>query len=360
MAIQTYGLNAERLGKYKAETLKVASAYERLSKVGRQAVLPKNNSRTYVARKWVPYGATATKAGHNVLFPSGDAYAGVDRSALTVQNAVSVEGVTSAATSIVPLDYSAVVQEFQVLFGFSNIVDTFYEDDIPGVMKDQVAPAITLINEQVIYGALQGCTNQYFGGTGTTIATVNDWLKLPLVRKIVRNLQANHAKPVNKVLKAGANYNTTAIPEGFLVFVHSDLEPDVRDMSGFTPAERYASGSPMPGEIGAVERFRFISCPDLPPILSAGASTGTYTTLQTSTSTAKADVYPVIVMGEDAFSQIAVRGVNAMDITFLPPGQKSKSDPLGQRGYAGALWYKQCLVENDNWMAVAFVATQKI
>ena len=58
----------------------------------------------------------------------------------------------------------------------------------------------------------------------------------------------------------------------------------------------------------------------------------------------------------DAFSQIAVRGLNALDPTFLPPGEKSKSDPLGQRGYAGTSWWKATMIENQLWMAVVNVA----
>jgi N4-gp56 family major capsid protein len=68
------------------------------------------------------------------------------------------------------------------------------------------------------------------------------------------------------------------------------------------------------------------------------------------------DVYPVIVLGADAFSQIAVRGLKAMDPTFLPPGDKTKSDPLGQRGYAGTSWWKAVMVENNLWMSVVNVA----
>jgi N4-gp56 family major capsid protein len=59
-----------------------------------------------------------------------------------------------------------------------------------------------------------------------------------------------------------------------------------------------------------------------------------------STTGTLIDVYPFIVAAKDAWSQIAVRGMNALDPTYLPPGEKSKSDPLGQRGYAGTSWWK--------------------
>jgi N4-gp56 family major capsid protein len=178
------------------------------------------------------------------------------------------------------------------------------------------------------------------------------------VRKIVKNLQANHAKAVTKVLKASNMYGTDAVASGYLVYCHTDMEPDIRDLPNFTPVEKYASGTPMPNEVGKVERLRFITSPDLPSIQDGGAaigSTGCYSTTGTSI-----DVYPVIVAAEDAWSQIAVRGQSALDPTFLPPGEKSKSDPLGQRGYCGSSWWKAVMVENPGWMSVGFVGIKTL
>jgi N4-gp56 family major capsid protein len=209
------------------------------------------------------------------------------------------------------------------------------------------------------YGALRACTNQYFGGTGTTIATVNGALTLNLVRKVADGLLQNHADMMNTVLKASQNFGTDAVPPGFTVVCHTSLEPDIRDMPNFTPAERYASGTPMKNEIGAVERFRFLTTPDLPPLQNAGAAQGS-TGLYCTTSTTAIDVYPVIVFGQDAWSQIAIRGIGALDTTFILPSEKSKSDPHGQRGYSGAKWYKAVLLENQGWMAIVNVGRKAL
>jgi N4-gp56 family major capsid protein len=72
-------------------------------------------------------------------------------------------------------------------------------------------------------------------------------------------------------------------------------------------------------------------------------------------------VYPLIVVAQDAWSQIAVRGLEGnVDPTFLPPGEKSKSDPLGQRGYAGTSWWKAIMIENNGWMAVVNVGRKNL
>ncbi len=353
MAMQNFTLTPGRINKFKGQIHAHAVPAEVLGRTGRQIPMPNNQSDTYVARRWLPYGATATNANtQNQFFANGTG----DRGNVIVQAHQVQEGVTPAPDSIVPLDITVVMQQYSCLYGFTDKTYDLYEDDIPKAMTEQVGERVTFVNEMIIYGALRACTNQYFGGGGTTVATVAGAITLGLVRKIAKNLQANHGKPVNKVLKPSANYGTDAVAEGFTVYCHTDLEPDIRDLPNFTPAEKYASGTPMPNEIGKCERFRFITTPDLPSLQDAGAAIGS--TGCSSTSGTLIDVYPFLVAAQDAWGQVAVRGKNALNPTFLPPGEKSKSDPHGQRGYAGTIWWKAVMIENQGWMAVGFVGSK--
>ena len=355
MTMHNFALTPGRLNKFKGQILSHAMPLEVLSRGGRQVKFPKNNSDTYVARRYLPYGATATDANTiNRFFQNGTG----DRGAAIVQAHLTSEGVTPTPDSITPQDVTVVMQQYSCLYGFTDKVYDLHEDDIPQAMIAQVGERTTFVNELVVYGALKACTNQYYGGTGTTRATVNGGLTLGLLRKIAKNLQANHAKPVNKVLSASGMYGTDAVAEGYTVYCHTDLEPDVRDLPNFVPAEKYASGTPMPNEIGKCERFRFITSPDLPAIQDGGAAIGA-TNLYSTTGTSL-DVYQLIVTGADAWSQIAVRGKESLEPTYLPPGQKSKSDPFGQRGYAGTIWWKAVMVENNGWLAVANVGVKNL
>jgi N4-gp56 family major capsid protein len=352
MTMQTFALTTGRINKFKGQILAHAVPLECLGRSGRQVKMPKNSSDTYVARRWLPYGATSTSASsQNQFFQNGTG----NRATAISQAHLTSEGVTPSPESITPVDITVVMQQYSCLYGFTDKTYDLYEDDIPKAMIEQVGERMTFVNEMIVYGALRGCTNQYYGGTGTTLATVNGPLTLGMVRKIAKNLQANHGKPVNKVLSASGNYGTDPVAEGYTVYCHTDLEPDIRDIPGFIPAEKYASGTPMPNEIGKVERFRFITSPDLPSVQDGGAAigaTGLYSTTGTSI-----DVYPFIVTAQDAWGQIAVRGMESMDPTFIPPGMKSKSDPFGQRGYAGTIWWKAVMIENAGWMAIGNVGS---
>ena len=355
MTMQTFALTTGRINKFKGQILAHAVPLECLGRSGRQVKMPKNSSDTYVARRWLPYGATSTSASsQNQFFQNGTG----NRDIAISQAHLTSEGVTPSPESITPVDITVVMQQYSCLYGFTDKTYDLYEDDIPKAMVEQVGERMTFVNEMIIYGALRASTNQYYGGTGTTLATVNGGLTLGLVRKIAKNLQANHGKPVNKMLSASGNFGTDAVAEGYTVYCHTDLEPDIRDIAGFIPAEKYASGTPMPNEIGKVERFRFITSPDLPAVQDGGAAigaTGLY-----STTGSNIDVYPFIVTAQDAWSQIALRGKESMDPTFIPPGAKSKSDPFGQRGYAGTIWWKAVMIENAGWMAVGNVGSKTL
>lgn len=355
MAIMTFPQAPGRINKFKGEILAHAVPEEVLARQGRQIRMPKNNSDTYVARRYLPYGATATNGNTiNRFFQDGTG----DRGAAMVVAHQTQEGVTPTPDSIVPMDVTVVLQQYSCLYGYTDKMADLYEDDIPKEMTKQVGERVALVNEMIVYGALRAATNVYYGGSGTSIATVNGALTLGFIRRITKNLQANHGKPVNKMLSAGANYGTDAVAAGYTVYCHTDLEPDIRDLPGFVPAEKYASGKPMPGEIGKVERFRFITSPDLPSIQDGGAAIGA--TGLASTSGTSIDVYPIIVCAQDAWSQIALRGKESLSPTHLPPSDKSKADPFGQRGYVGAIWWKAVFIENHGWMAVGYVGSKAL
>ena len=357
VSMQTFALTPGRINKYKGEILAHAVPLEVLSREGRQVKMPKNMSDTYVARRFLPYGATSTSAATQNTFFNNVSATG-DRGNQIVQAHLTAEGVTPPPESIVPMDVQVVMQQYSCLYGFTDKTYDLYEDDIPKEMIKQVGERVTLVNELLIYGVLKGCTNQFYGGTGTTIATVNGGLTLGLLRRIAKSLQANHAKPVNNALSASNNYGTSAVAIGFTVYIHTDSEPDIRDLPGFIAAEKYASSKPMEHEIGACERFRFITSPELVSQLNAGAAIGA--TNLYSTGGSNIDVYQFVVCAQEAWSQIAVRGKESLSPTYLPPGQKTKSDPFGQRGYAGTIWWKAALVENNGWMAIGNVGVKNL
>ena len=88
MTMQTYQLTPARIGRFKGAILAHAKPFEVLAKAGRQVQMPQNNSDTYVARKFLPYGATSSSP--NIFFANGTG----DRGNAIVQAHLTSEGVT--------------------------------------------------------------------------------------------------------------------------------------------------------------------------------------------------------------------------------------------------------------------------
>lgn len=331
------GSPAARIGKIKGEILAHAIATEVLGICGQQRGLPKNQGKTVVYRRYLPHGAANTNW---------------DTRNRPVVNATAhelVEGVTPTADSLTPQDITAVIKQYGCLYQLTDQTADTYEDDVPAEMKKHCGERVGMLREMIRYGVVKGCTNVFFAG-GTSRATVASKITLNTLRKISRNLQANHAKRITGILAPSSSIATQPVEASYLVFVHTDAEADVRDLAGFVHISAYGSRKPVhPQELGSCENFRFITSPELAPYVGAGADVDTTGLM----GTGKVDVYPFIVCGEDAWGQLALRGADSIDPTYIPVGQKDKSDPLGQRGYVGAKFYMNAVLLNEGWMAIA-------
>mgnify|MGYP000179121839 FL=1 len=343
MAIQNFNTQAARVNKLKGEILAHAIPVEVLGITGMQKQMPKNVADNVTFRRWLPYGGVDNKwiTGSNV--------------ASFASNHVTSEGVTPTADSLTAVDVTATLQQYSCLYAVTDKAVDLYEDDIPAEMKKQTGERIGLVREMVRYGALKGLTNLFYGGTGTSKATVNGTVSLNMLRKITKSLKGNHAKMNTSILAASPNFATAPIEAAYLVFTSTDMEPAIRDLPGFKSIAEYAQRKPVhEQEIGSVESFRFILSPELAADVDTGALTGTTGLFSSGT---KVDIYPMLVVAEDAWGQVALRGQDSIDVTYIAPGQKDKNDPLGQRGYIGAKTYFTCTVLNNGYGALSWVGT---
>lgn len=338
MPIQQFTSQAARIGKLKGEILGHAVPVEVLGITGDQKQIPKNSSDTVVYRRWIPFGGSTTNSNT------------INRWSVVAASHIASEGVTPAPDSITPQDISVTLVQYIALYAVTDKTYDLYEDDVPAAMKKQLGERMGLVREMVRYGALKAGTNAYYSG-GTTRATVAAKISLSILRRIAKNLIANHGKMITSILAPSTNFATSPVEAAFLVFVHSDAEPDIRDLPGFKHVSEYGQRKVIHEmEVGSVERFRFIVSPELSSYADSGAALGA--TGLFSTSGSNIDVYPFIVVAEEAWGQVALRGANSMDVTWLAPNTKDKSDPAGQRGYLSGKFYAAAVILNQGWMAV--------
>lgn len=338
MPTQNYSTATPRVGKLKGEILKHAVPVQCLGISGDQKKIGKNQSDTVIYRRWLPKGGATTDATT------------INQWNVDPASHVVTEGVTPTAETMAPQDITVQLQQYACLYSYSDKTAELYEDKIPGEMKTQVGERMGLVREMIDYGALKGCTNKFYAG-GTSRATVDEKISVALLRKVTRSIKGNRGKPVNKVLAGSADHNTTPVEPGYIVYVHTDAENDIRELAGYTPAAEYGQRKLVHEcEIGSCENYRFVVSPELDPIIDSGAAIGS--TGLMSTGAANVDVYPFIVLAADAWANTALRGMESFDPIHIPHNQKDKNDPLGQRGYLGAKFYSASFVQNDGWMAV--------
>ena len=216
---------------------------------------------------------------------------------------------------------------------------------------------MVLVNEYIIYGALRGSTNQFYGGTGTSRSTVNGAMTLPLLRRVATGLVGNHAMPVTKMLKPTAMYGTTAVFDAFNVYVPYQLEGDCRDLPNFTPVEQYSD----PSQARAQRNRQVRALPLHHPPGHRG-----HPGQRRQRCFHRRPVH--LDLGHEHRRVPADRGGRRRLLADQPARRRldqagadaargnQQGRPLGQRGYSGASQWKAVMVENPGWMAVLNVA----
>jgi N4-gp56 family major capsid protein len=344
MAIQNYGTVASRnLIRAAQGMLEHAQPITVLGDFGTQREMPQNSTDTLVFRRTLPFGAST--AGTTI--ENSTRYVGTPD--ITASNFVLAEGVTPNSNTITFQDVSVQLQQYGVLFKYSSKTEQLYEDDIPGEMVKLTGETLAEVMELVRYGVLKAGSTVIYAN-GSSRSSINTAISLNAIRKAARTLESNRCRRVTSRLAPGVNFGTRAVQPAYVVFCHTDAVSDIRNLPGFTRVEEYGSFKPIHDrEVGACEDFRFISSPLLKSFLAAGASIGSSGML--SVGAANVDVYPFIVIGEDAWGQVALKGMSAIKPVVLKASQTNHANPLGQFGYVGASTWFATVRLNDAWMA---------
>ena len=311
------------------QMLKHAQPHIVLDKFGLLRPLPKNKTQTIKFRRPRVFDAATTPL---------------------------VEGVTPSATQFRYDDVEAQIRQYGHLVEITDHIEDTHEDPVLNDATVQSGENIGRTIEALTYGVLRAGTNVFYAN-GSSRGDVNTPVSLGKLRAVVRGLRQQKAKFISRVLDSSVNFATRAVEPAYVAVCHTDLEPDIRNLAGFLPVSQYGRRTTVhEHECGTVENIRFVTSADLEPWADAGDTAGG----MVSTGGTDADVYPILVFGQEAYGTVPLRGQGAVSPTILRPGVRDKSDPLGQRGYVGwKTWYTS-LILNQVWMARLEVATTSL
>ena len=180
---------------------------------------------------------------------------------------------------------------------------------------------------------------------------------LQALQTAIRALENNDAGKLKSKLKASVGIATEPIRESYIAICHPDLQQDVQQLPGFVSVEKYSDqGDAIEGEIGGVEGVRFITTTQATPFKGGGDSNGNANSVSTSSVT---DVYPVLIIGEDAIGCATLGGMDSLRSKVVMP-KPGPGDPLGQRGTVAWDTFYSCVILQDLWMYRLEVACTRL
>tara|TARA_R110002153_G_scaffold48394_1_gene136471 strand:- start:1424 stop:2431 length:1008 start_codon:yes stop_codon:yes gene_type:complete len=323
MAITTYSSLSQRTTAWAAkEMLDHAEPIIVLQKFAMTKQIPKNTADNVKFRRAVPF---------------------------TVSTTPLTEGTTPTSHALSYTDVSVSLAQYGDVTEISDKVQDLAEDpvlkDASMLSGEQAAETL----EMVTYGVAKGGSNVFYDTDAHVRNTVNSVITLDRQRKVVRFLKAQRGRPITQMLDASPKYGTSAIEGGYIAFAHTDVEADIRKMTGFVPLAEYGSRKPLcPEECGSVEGVRYILSPLFTAFANAGGTASTNGVY--STGGTQADVYPIIFMASQALGVVALKGPNAITPMVVQPGTPSAGDPLGQRGFISWKTYSASCRLNESWL----------
>ena len=193
------------------------------------------------------------------------------------------------------------------------------------------------------------------GGTAS-IVDYDDLVRLSQI------LDDNRTPKATKVISGSRMVDTRTISAGRVMYVGSELKPLLEKMKdsfnerAFIPVHKYAdAGNVMMGEVGAVYEFRIVVVPEMMH-WTDGAAVGTNPGYRATAG--KYNVYPMLVVGSEAFSTIGFQTDGKtvkFKITTKLPGEATadRNDPYGETGFSSIKWYYGTLVYRPERIAVA-------
>lgn len=316
-----YGDISPRVGVFLvAKMLEHARPIAVLDKFGQVQALPKNKGLTLKWRRPVP---------------------------LQVSPVALTEGVTPAPSVLDYDDVSATISQYGGWIPFTDVIADTHEDPNVTVMAELVGEAAINTKELLIWNTIRGGTNVIYSGVAVSRPAVEATITEDELRQAQKELKLAHGKHITKMLGASTNVATEPVAPAFLAFGNTALEPDLRDLVGFVPREKYSNVQLLSEyEIGKFEDIRFILTPTLVPFEGAGSTNIT----GVENNGTNVNVYPLVIVAQDAYALTPLKGMDSVAVTVTNPKMGAVTDPLGQRGFvAWKMWFVATRL-NETWM----------
>ena len=190
-----------------------------------------------------------------------------------------------------------------------------------------------------------------FGGKaqGTHLMDETSKVTYEDIARLAIDLDNTRTPKNTKIITGSTKYDTAVINAARVMFIGPEMITPLRKMKdyhqdkAFVSVEKYAdAGTLLRGEVGTVDQFRMVVVPEMMHWAGAGAAVADDKGIHTTEG--KADVFPMLVVGSEAFTTIGfnTNGKNTkFEIIHKKPGSEAASqiDPYGKRGFMSIQWW---------------------
>jgi N4-gp56 family major capsid protein len=222
------------------------------------------------------------------------------------------------------------------------------------ITEDQLQ--IDLLNSAGVLRFAGDATSAATIGGSTAAANAEDVLTYDDLVQLDIELDENRTPKNTKMITGSRMTDTRVVNSSRYAYIGTELQPAIMRMvdyhgdRAFIPAVQYAeAGSLARGEFGSVGNFRIIVVPEMMHWEATGADVGDVTDEvcrwgRNDAGTAKANVYPFLVVGDGSFTTIGFQTDGKtvkFTITHKKPGKDvaDRNDPYGEVGFYSIKWY---------------------
>ena len=317
----------QRKGLAVAEPKLIYAAY------GQKTTIPQKNSKTIKFRRYERFAPTTGAQLANIK--------------------AMVEGTTPTAITPSVTDVTINLNQFGSLVQYSDISTWTNEVDVDQNLMARNSENMQQTVDMVYRDAIVGGTNLFRltdnagAVSGANRTDVIGSINAPALDKAIRKLKQQDAKFFKDMVGASNKIGTSSVRPSYVALIHPDVEFDLEQVPGYKAISDYGdTSSLMPGECGSYKNIRFV----VSTLAKVWADTGAAVsgTGKKSTTGTSADVYGVLIVGQDAYTVVDL--ASAAEICYVPATQKDHTNALGL--WASLGWKAMCGagILNDNWI----------
>lgn len=310
------------------EFLWTPSAHEFLSQFFQEQPFDRHNGNAALFRRMVPMPIAAT--------PTGIA-----------------EGVAPTAQAWTPEDYTGTLALYPEVYEMTRQSYDLSPFNEAKEGAKQLRIKVARTRERLRYNAAKAGTGVlYNSSTISTRATVNGVISAGRLQRAIAEIRGNRGDTYTEIDHGSTKVGSTPVEACYVAFCSTDLEPDLRNLPGFTVTAN-TTGAKFKGEFGVFQNVRFITNADYIPFTGADHGAAIGSSGFRSTDAVYNDVYPIIIAARGSLSAIKLRGTSDTgmgngNVNILD--KPDKSDPNNLRVLLTADFYDLCLVTGNSYL----------